>query len=510
MASLTDVHGKSRYLLAHTEGYRVDSESGERVGVVDRVQWSEGRFEFEPKALVVRSLSSAREVVVPLDQVTEIQVWDERIVAPEVIGRRLESKTDRRVLTGARGGTVKSPGAAAPNSPVVPPSLIRPRTVGKRRQPRGRSEAERLRIALLSPVWFPVPPPRYGGIEAVVALLAEALSDAGHEVTVFASGDSQARATISWIYAEAPSERIAELLPELRHVLACYEHASEFDVISDHTGPFAAALGELSAVPVLHTVHGPLDGELGEVYEQIARVSPRVGLISVSRNQRRPHPSLPWVANCPNAIDPSRFPWNGTRGDYLLFLGRMGREKGCHHAIAVAQATGLPLKIAAKCREPAERAYFAELVEPYLGDGIEYLGEVGHDEKVELLRSARVTLFPADWEEPFGLVMIESLACGTPVVATRRGAVPEVLEDGRTGIIVDDHSELAAAIPEADRIDPAECRRAVEERFSPRVLLASYLRAFRAALEQAPRSAATVATRIPVSRGPRSPDWPSR
>jgi len=179
----------------------------------------------------------------------------------------------------------------------------------------------------------------------------------------------------------------------------------------------------------------------------------------------------------------------------------MSREKGCHHAIAVAQATGLPLKIAAKCREPAERAYFAELVEPYLGGGIEYVGEVGHDEKVELLRSARVTLFPADWEEPFGLVMIESLACGTPVLATRRGAVPEVLEDGRTGIIVDDHSELAAAIPEADRIDPAECRRAVEERFSPRVLLASYLRAFRAALEQAPRSAATAAT--PYSRIPK-------
>jgi hypothetical protein len=130
---------------------------------------------------------------------------------------------------------VKSAGAAAPNSPVVPPSQIRPRTVGKRRQPRGHSEAERLRVALLCPVWFPVPPPRYGGIEAVVSLLAEALSGAGHEVTVFASGDSQTRATVSWTYAQAPSERIGEPLPELRHVLACYERASEFDVISDHT-----------------------------------------------------------------------------------------------------------------------------------------------------------------------------------------------------------------------------------------------------------------------------------
>ena len=366
-----------------------------------------------------------------------------------------------RRTTGAQEAAAKSPGAAALSSAVMPPSQIRQRTVGKRPQPRGHSAAERLRVALLCPVWFPVPPPLYGGIEAVVALLAEALSDAGHEVTVFASGDSQTRATVSWMYAQAPSERIGEPLPELRHVLACYERASEFDVISDHTGPIAAALGELSAAPVLHTVHGPLDGELGEVYEQIARVSPRVGLISVSRSQRRPHPSLPWVANCPNAIDPSRFPWSRTRGDYLLFLGRMTREKGCHHAIAVAQATGLPLKIAAKCREPAERAYFAELVEPCLGGGIEYLGEVGHDEKVELLRSARVTLFPADWEEPFGLVMIESLACGTPVIAYEGGSVAEVMENGVNGFIVHDQQQAIAAARRIGEIDRAVCRRRI-------------------------------------------------
>jgi glycosyltransferase involved in cell wall biosynthesis len=332
------------------------------------------------------------------------------------------------------------------------------------------------------PVWFPVPPPRYGGIEALVALLADALSDAGHDVTLFASGDSRTRATLSAVYETAVSERIGEPLPELRNVLACYERAHEFDVVGDHTGPFAAALSQLCPVPVLHTVHGPTDGELGDAYEQIARVAPRLGLISLSYSQRRPHPSLPWVANCPNAVDPSLFPMSRERGDYLLFLGRMGHEKGCHHAVAVARETGLPLKIAAKCREPAERAYFAELVEPHLGRGIEYLGEVGHREKVELLRHARATLFPVDWEEPFGLVMIESLACGTPVVATRRGSVPEVVEHGRTGILVDNHRDLAAAVAAVDRIDPLECRRAVEERFSPANLVTSYLGAFRAAL----------------------------
>ena len=355
-------------------------------------------------------------------------------------------------------------------------------TSGQGRRAHRRAKAERLRIALVCPVWFPVPPPLYGGIEALVALLADALSDAGHDVTLFASGDSRTRATLSSIYEQAPSARIGEPLPELRNVLACYERADDFDVISDHSGPFAAALSELTPTPVLHTVHGPMDGELGDAYEQIARIAPRLGLISLSYNQRRPHPTLPWAANCPNAIDPSRFPFTRERGDYLLFLGRMGHEKGCHHAIAVARATGLPLKIAAKCREPGERAYFAEFVEPNLGHGIEYLGEVGHDEKVELLRHARVTVFPVDWEEPFGLVMIESLACGTPVVATRRGSVPEVVEHGRTGIVVAHHRDMAAAVAEADRIDPAECRRAVEERFSPATLVANYLRAFRAAL----------------------------
>ncbi len=350
--------------------------------------------------------------------------------------------------------------------------------------PAGLSAAtrERFRIALLAPVWFPVPPPLYGGIEAVVALLAEALAEAGHEVTLFASGDSRTEARLSWIYERAPSERLGEPLPELRHVLACFQRAGEFDVISDHTGPFAAALAELLPTPVLHTVHGPLDGELGDVYERIASLSPRLALVSLSHSQRRARPGLPWRANCPNAIDLSRYPWSRTRGDYLLFLGRMGPEKGCHHAIAVAETLQLPLKIAAKCREPAERAYFAEFVQPHLGGSIEYIGEVGHERKTELLRNARVTLFPVDWEEPFGLVMIESLACGTPVVATRRGSVPEVLEHGRTGIVVDGHRDLAAAVAQADRLDPASCRRAVEERFSPDALAASYLAAIRALL----------------------------
>jgi glycosyltransferase involved in cell wall biosynthesis len=343
---------------------------------------------------------------------------------------------------------------------------------------------EPLRIAVLAPTWFPVPPTGYGGIEWIVSLLADGLVDAGHEVTLVASGDSHTKARLLSVYHDAPSERIGQSLPEIRHALACLDRADEFDVINDHSGPPAAALAGLVDTPVVHTVHGPLDNEAGDLYDQIVRHVPTLGFISISLNQRRPKPDLPWIANCPNALDLSLYPCKPHRGDYLLFLGRMSPDKGCHRAVAVAMEAGLPLKIAGKNREPKEREYFDEFVRPHLHDEIEYLGEVTHGEKVELLQNARATLFPIEWEEPFGLVMIESAACGTPVIATNWGAVPEVIAHGRSGIIVEDYRIIPAALEEADRIDPWECRRYVEERFSPPRMVADYVRAYRAAIER--------------------------
>ena len=345
--------------------------------------------------------------------------------------------------------------------------------------------SDKLRIAVLSPVWFAVPPTGYGGIELVVSLLADGLADDGHDVTLFASGDSHTKAKLSYIFEEAPSELIGRAIPELRHAFTCYTRAGEFDVINDHSGIPAAALGGLVETPVLHTVHGPLDTrEAQECYAAIAQIAPRTGLISISENQRRPMPDLPWAATIPNAIDLSLYPVKPHPGDYLLFLGRFSPDKGAHRAVAVAIELGLPLKMAGKNREPKERQYFAEYVEPHLGSEIEYLGEVTHGEKVELLQDARATLFPIEWEEPFGLVMIESMACGTPVIATRHGAVPEVIEDGVNGIIVETYRDMPDALARAEALDPMECRHYVEERFAPQRMVRDYVTAYMAALSQ--------------------------
>jgi glycosyltransferase involved in cell wall biosynthesis len=343
-----------------------------------------------------------------------------------------------------------------------------------------------VRIAVISPVWFPVPPSGYGGIEWVVSLLADGLAEAGNEVTLFASGDSFTKAKLVAAYPEAPSADIGKTTPELRHALACYERAESFDVVSDHSGPLAAALGGAVETPVVHTVHGPLGGADGELYASLARVSPHVGLISVSLNQRKPQPDLPWVATCHNALDLDAYPVRTERGAYLLFLGRMSADKGCHRAVEVAREAGLPLRIAGKMREPAEREYFETYVAPYLGDGIEYLGETSHGKKVALLQNARATLFPIEWDEPFGLVMIESMACGTPVIATRWGAVPEVIEHGRSGVIVDDYRDMVGALADADRLEPLECRRWVEEHFSATRMVEDYLAAYEAVVSRAP------------------------
>jgi glycosyltransferase involved in cell wall biosynthesis len=342
-----------------------------------------------------------------------------------------------------------------------------------------------MRVGLMCPVWFPVPPEAYGGTERVVALLADGLVDAGHDVTLFASGDSHSRARLESVFQTAPSEWIGHTYWEMQHAINAIKRSRDFDILHDHTGLLGLALGGLLDLPFCHTVHGPLDGHPGRFYEDVVSVSPRAKLISISLNQRKPKEGLPWIANCPNALDLSVYPFRRKPGgDYFVFLGRMSPDKGAHRALAVALETGIPLKIAAKCREPLEIRYFDEFVRPHLGDTIEYVGEVGHADKVELLMGARALIFPIDWEEPFGLVVIEAMACGTPVIATRRGAVPEILEHGRTGVIVDKYRDMEdpAVLELADSLDPEVLRREVEERFSPEHMVANYVAAYEATI----------------------------
>jgi glycosyltransferase involved in cell wall biosynthesis len=332
-----------------------------------------------------------------------------------------------------------------------------------------------VRIALVAPVWFPVPPRGYGGTELVVSLLADGLVARGHDVTLFASGDSATRARLASVHPAAMGDRIGQAAPELDHVLSCLERAGEFDVVNDHTVLVGSSLAGLVETPVVNTIHYPLTGATRAILTRVARIVPHLGLMSLSLSQRRGAPQLPWIANCPNGIDLGAYPPKGSRGgDYLLFLGRISPSKGPQHAVAVARELGMPLVIAAKAREPSERSFFEEAIRPALGNGIEYVGEVGHEEKVRLLRGAEATLFPIEWEEPAALVPLESMACGTPVVATSRGSVPEIVRDGVTGIVVERPEALPAAVEAASRIEPGACRAHVVESFSAERMVERY------------------------------------
>jgi glycosyltransferase involved in cell wall biosynthesis len=356
----------------------------------------------------------------------------------------------------------------------------------------------KLRIAIEAPPWFEIPPQAYGGIEWICSYLADGLTERGHEVTVIGAGRPLTAASfVGWSYERPPSERLGESLPEVLHAAVCVRAIGGLDVDVVHThmlaGPLLAA-GR--TVPTVATAHGPMTGELGQYFRWLA---PYLRLVSISASQRAEAPHLPWVGTVYNGIPVSEYPFRERKEDFLLFLGRMSPEKGVHIAIDAARKADLPIMVAGKCNEAAERDYFAREIAPRLGRGVEWIGPVGSQDKMDLLARARCLVNPIQWSEPFGIVMVEAAACGTPVVAIGNGSVPEVVDDGRTGVVVCDPAELAEAIRWSRQIDPAECRARAERMFDTATMVAGNEQIYRRVAADRPGSSmALVPGPLPV------------
>jgi glycosyltransferase involved in cell wall biosynthesis len=334
-----------------------------------------------------------------------------------------------------------------------------------------------LRIGIVAPPWYPIPPQGYGGIEWMIHWLTEALVARGHEVTVIGAGGSRTSANFIATYEDPPFKRIGESMPEVLHALAAAEALDDLrvDVVHDHclAGPLMAARRR---VPTVLTAHGPLEGEVRRYYEL---VSDSVSLVAISECQRRMAPHLRWAGMVHNCIPVEEYPYSAKKEDFCLFLGRMNPEKAPDLAIKAARAAGYPIVVAAKCNEPAEKRYFEERVRPLLGPDAEWFGEADTEQKKDLLARARCLVFPIQWNEPFGIVMVEAMACGTPVVALRGGSVPEVVEDGVTGFICDDVEELPWAIVKVDELEPKLCRRHVADHFDVSNMVDGYEAVYR-------------------------------
>jgi glycosyltransferase involved in cell wall biosynthesis len=342
-----------------------------------------------------------------------------------------------------------------------------------------------LKIAQLAPLWESVPPKTYGGTELVVHLLTETLVGLGHEVTLFASGDSQTQGRlISTVPASLRTQGVqVATYEELSFLEAVFERAEEFDIIHNHMMPMPLPFARMSQTPVLTTLHGAFKPKaLREFIEQYAELP----YVSISNYQRTGSPHLNYMATVYHGLDLQRFDYDtqGAHKDYLVFLGRFSAEKGPHLAIQIARETGLPLVMAGKV-DLVDREYFLDDIEPCIdGQLVRYIGEVNHAQKVTLLKNAKATLCPVLWPEPFGLVLIESMACGTPVIALRDGSIPEIVESGINGFICQTVDEMIDAVHRISEINRRRCRLTCEQRFTKERMTLDYQEIYRLLVEQ--------------------------
>jgi glycosyltransferase involved in cell wall biosynthesis len=332
-----------------------------------------------------------------------------------------------------------------------------------------------MRIAQVAPLVESVPPKHYGGTERIVSYLTEELVRAGHDVSLFASGDSvtQARLIAGCARSLRLNKRCVDHLAH--HVVMLdkvFQRAHEFDVVHFHIDYLHFPFVRRSSVPHVTTLHGRLDmPDVASLYKQFQDMP----VISISNAQRAPLPWANWRGTIYHGLPEDLFYFRANRGNYLAFLGRIAPEKRVDRAIEIAKRVGMPLKIAAKV-DRADRRYFKRVIEPLLhGSFVEWIGEISDEQKGEFLGNAYALLFPIDWPEPFGLVMIEAMACGTPVIAYDDGSVPEVLEEGRTGFIVKNLEDATEAIRRIPSLSRARCRRVFEKRFTATRMASDYV-----------------------------------
>ena len=329
-------------------------------------------------------------------------------------------------------------------------------------------------IAMIAPPWLPVPAPAYGGTEAVLDELARGFEAAGHNVLLVCHPDSRCPVPQASVIPAEDTVRMGRMSIELEHAIGAYELVQDADIVHDNTlaGPVYSA--RFPSLPVVTTNHNPFTRTYNAIYNAVV---PRVGLVAISESHAL-STHLPVDAVIHHGINVDNYPFGAGDGGYVALLGRMVANKGVHRAIAVARAAGMRLKIAAKMREPDEHAYFEEFVQPHLGDDVIFLGEVDADGKRELLASAAALLNPISWREPFGMAMLESLACGTPVVGCPQGAAPEIVEHGITGFLGDSDAELITGLRSLDQIDRAVCRDQARARFSVERMVEGYVEVF--------------------------------
>ena len=327
-----------------------------------------------------------------------------------------------------------------------------------------------------------MPPGSYGGIELMCFWLVEGLLARGHEVVLIGADQDGTEADFISTYENAPSERLGEPFPEVVHAARAAVALRELDPQIVHDNSLAGPLlGFNGKVETIVTAHGPIEGDILRYYRLLSEA---VHMVAISDAQRKLAPDLSWAGTVHNAIRVEEYPFVEEKEDFVLFLGRFNADKGAHRAIDAAKAAGTPIVLAGKCSEPAEKEYFEREVRPRLGPNVEWFGEADTEQKKDLFSRARCLVFPIEWQEPFGLVMVEAMACGTPVVGTSWGSVPEVVEDGITGFVVEDAADLPAAIERSREIEPAACRRRAEDHFDVENMVTGYENVFRAVIER--------------------------